>query len=83
MKTQPYENDNNKSMAGTRSKANRKSGRPSLCESQKAKWCDCSGKTGNTACKMAVSCDVCGRCVRGFSSNNNCAVTQNKESNNR
>ena len=70
-------------MAETRSKANRKSGRPSLCESQKSKRCDCGGKTGKTVCKMAVSCGVCGRHMRGCSSNNNCALMQNKKSNNR
>ena len=56
------------------SKANRKRGRPSLCEFQKAQRCDCDGKTGNTACKMTVSCDVCGRCMIYCSSNNNFTV---------
>ena len=79
----PFRKHNDESMAGTRSKANRKHGRPSLCESQKAKWCDCGGKSGNEVRKMDVSRDNCGGCLRGCSSNNDCTEMRNEESSNR
>ena len=70
-------------MARTRSKEKRKCGRSSLCESQKAKWCGCGGKSGNAACEMDVACDNCERCLRGCSSNQNFTLTHDKESNER
>ena len=70
-------------MSGTRSKASRKRDRPSLCESQRAKRCYCGGKNRSKACEMAVSCDGYGRCLRGCSSNNNCAETRDKEADTR
>ena len=70
-------------MAGTRSKSNRKRSRPPVCASERAKRCDCGGKTGKLACKMAASCDSCGRCLRVCLSNVNFAETLNKEHNER
>ena len=76
-------NFNNKTMAGMSSKSNIKRGCASLFLSQREKRCDCGGKTGKLVCKMDVSCDSYGRCLRGCSSKNNCAETHGKENNNR
>ena len=70
-------------MARTRSKANRKRGSPSLCTPERSKRCDCGSKTDKLVCEMDVSCDSCGRCLRGCSSNNDCTETHDKEANDR
>ena len=70
-------------MARTRSKSNRKCGCPSIFLSERAKRCDCGGKTSQLACKMDISCDSCGRCLRGCSSNVDFTEAHNEEDNKR
>jgi hypothetical protein len=79
----PCRKRDDKIMARTWSKANMKRGHPSLCESQRAKCCDCGGITGNKVCEIAVSYDSCGRCLRGSSYNYDCTEMRDKEANNK